>query len=193
MGASLYDTLQESEAQAQADQAPAPPPALRPFRQSSPSQTQPSVPRPGANAPAGTATPSSPSLLQRGLDLFRGVSQEATRDASAVGAAFLRAPGQVVGGALDTAADVGKFIGDNIDYSQVRQHPFKTGVANALATVPGLTGLGALGQAAQQINHGASLTARTTLWGTPGLLAGHRWAYNTQGREVSSTERDYQE
>lgn len=171
MGATLYDTLLESQAQAQQAAAPPAPPPLRPFAQSQP---QPGAARPAVPASAPGRTAAAPSLIDRARALLGGASSlpaqaEAAGQSflrsygnvqAATNAALLRAPGQLIGGAMDSAGDLGKFIGDNLDANQVRQHPLKSAAAAALASNPitgSMAASGALLNAIRGPHPGASL------------------------------------
>lgn len=52
----------------------------------------------------------------------------AGQDAASLGVGILRSPGQLVGGAIDTASDVGKFMGDNINADYIRSTPILAAV-----------------------------------------------------------------
>src|SRR5689334_11454566 len=105
MGDSLDDQLAQLQA-ISTQRATLQPPAARPFSQSA------GVPAVVAQAAQRPAPQPPRSLLEKAGDFLKGVGAAGTKADAAVDdfttgalAGIVRAPGQVVGGLLDTAAD----------------------------------------------------------------------------------------
>lgn len=164
MGNTLADTLNEYAQQANQAQQVTPP--GKPIGASPP---------PGPIvAPIQPKPSKSPGFLEAGMHLLadsmpnfltgRAPPTEAdySEDADTLkglGAGVLRAPGQLVGGTIDTLADVGKFVGDNIHNQYIRK---------AVLAGSGLGGVLEGAQAARTSVNGASLadklSMRQSLW-----------------------------
>lgn len=167
----LEDLRNEAlQVQAGAD-SPSPPPSLRPFAQSQPASggAPPASTAGGATAPGRRATPLG--FWDRVRQVVRPVEdfdKAAGNVVLGTDAGILRAPGQLLGSVLDTGNDIGKFIGDNIDAKQARQHPIKSALATDLLTGSdplsvGVRSLASIGHIASGLNHGASLADTLSL------------------------------
>lgn len=113
------------------------------------------------NIPLVTAAPKVPpqaapkrSLMDRASDFITGAAKAAQdpNTYSAIGAGLVRAPGQLIGGNIDTLADIDKFSHDNMLAGYARKAlasaPIVGPAADQALTVAG---------AARQLNRGASL------------------------------------
>lgn len=117
MGATLQDTLAEYATLAKQQNTIQPPPAK-------PGAPPPVTQGPPQGQPAPLPPAKSPGILDRVVNAakatFAGpadlnpLSKGNLGTDASVGAGLLRAPGQLIGGALDTVRDAGHFIDDNI-------------------------------------------------------------------------------
>lgn len=136
MGATLQDTL------AEADQ-------LISGQQNAPAAPPPTAPKAVTAAPASggdrvssqtlsdlvTGTPAKPKkgLIGQAVDAVKATAASAMgavqkdglvtageKTAESIGAGIIRAPGQLIGGAVDTGADIGRFVGNSIAPQFVR-------------------------------------------------------------------------
>lgn len=174
----LDDMIAQQQAQQAAQwRASQQPPAVRPFQEP---LGQPAEQAQPAQAPEDTSLLGrvgatvrkvfSGSAGSQGSAADRQGDQDTAKALAGWEAGLVRAPGQLLGGALDTMADAGKFVGANM------QSPFvRSGVASTMQMFPQAAAAVGAGALAKRLNGGASLadtlSARESLGkvGNPGV------------------------